>query len=116
MPALNFPNNPSLNQIYTANDTTWKWNGSSWIRANTGTQGVQGIPGDSFWRTGPTGISTSSNVGIGTTTSSSLYTLDVSGDVKVGIDTSKGVILTSPSGTKYRLFVDDSGNLDTTTV
>ena len=39
-----------------------------------------------------------------------------SGDVNVGVDTSTGVVLTSPNGTQYRLIVDDSGNLSTTLV
>lgn len=38
------------------------------------------------------------------------------GNVRVGVDTSVGVILTSPGGTQYRLIVDDSGNLSTTAV
>ncbi len=54
------------------------------------------------------------NVGIGTTNPTSKLT--VGGDVKVGINTSQGVILTSPNGTAYRLVVDDSGNLSTTLV
>jgi hypothetical protein len=37
-------------------------------------------------------------------------------DVNVGVDTSTGVILTSPNGTQYRLIVDDSGNLGTVAV
>jgi Fe-S cluster biogenesis protein NfuA len=52
------------------------------------------------------------NVGIGTTNPTSKLT--VGGDVKVGINTSHGIILTSPNGTAYRLVVDDSGNLSTT--
>jgi hypothetical protein len=39
-----------------------------------------------------------------------------SGDARVGIDTSSGVILTSPNGTQYRLIVDNSGNLSTVAV
>ena len=31
MAALNFPTSPTLNQTYTANGTTWQWNGTSWI-------------------------------------------------------------------------------------
>ena len=42
--------------------------------------------------------------------------LTSSGDVNVGVDTSTGVVLTSPNGTQYRLIVDDSGNLSTTLV
>ena len=95
MPALNFPNNPSLNQIYTANNTTWQWNGSSWVRSNSGVQGVQGLQGiqgiqgvqgttgDTYWIQTVSGIHTTTNVGIGTTTASSLYALDVHGDVRV---------------------------------
>jgi hypothetical protein len=83
------------------------------------------------WLTNSVGVHTSVNIGIGTTnpTSSltvkgntSLETLNVSGvstfqsDVNVGVDTSTGVILTSPNGTQYRLIVDDSGNLGTVAV
>ena len=45
----NFPNNPSLNDIYNANDRRWKWNGSSWIRiADPGVQGAPGYCGH-YW-------------------------------------------------------------------
>ena len=54
------------------------------------------------------------SVGIGTTNPTAK--LDVVGDVKVGINTSQGVILTSENGTKYRLIVDNSGNLSTVSV
>ena len=30
MAALNFPNSPSLNEIYTANGKSWRWDGYSW--------------------------------------------------------------------------------------
>jgi hypothetical protein len=40
----------------------------------------------------------------------------LSGDVNVGVDTSVGIVLTSPSGTSYRLIVADDGTLSTTTV
>jgi len=74
---------------------------------------------------------TSTGVGIGTTNATSaltvkgntsLETLNVSGistfsgNVRVGVDTSSGVILTSPNGTQYRLIVDDSGTLSTVAV
>ena len=38
------------------------------------------------------------------------------GDVGVGTDQSSGVVLTSPNGTKYRLVVDNIGNLSTVAV
>lgn len=42
--------------------------------------------------------------------------LTVNGDARVGIDTSQGIVMTSPNGTKYRLIVDNSGNLSTVLV
>ena len=32
MAALDFPTSPSLNQRYSANNATWEWNGSAWVR------------------------------------------------------------------------------------
>lgn len=68
----------------------------------------------STWITNQVGIYTSSNIGIGTTNPSSK--LQVIGDISVGVNTSQGVILTSPNGTKYKLFVNDSGTLGTISV
>jgi hypothetical protein len=56
----------------------------------------------------------SGNTGIGTTNPTEK--LDVAGSVKVGINTSQGVILTSPNGTKYQLFVENDGTLKTVAV
>lgn len=54
----------------------------------------------------------SPSVGIGTT--NPFYELDVNGDVRVGIDTSSGIILKSPNGIEYRITVSDNGTLNTT--
>ena len=35
MAALNFPTSPVLNQIYTANGKSWRWDGTSWKTYNT---------------------------------------------------------------------------------
>jgi len=40
----------------------------------------------------------------------------VGGSLRVGINTSAGVILTSPNGTKYQLFVQDDGTIKTIAV
>lgn len=40
----------------------------------------------------------------------------ISNDVNVGVNTSKGLVLTAPNGTKYRLIVDNSGNLSTVSI
>jgi hypothetical protein len=33
--SINFPNNPELNQIFTAGNTAWRWNGTAWDTAFT---------------------------------------------------------------------------------
>ncbi len=30
MPAVNFPDNPTVNQTFTVGDRTWKWTGTTW--------------------------------------------------------------------------------------
>lgn len=78
--------------------------------------------------TGGTVITTTAAglVGINTTNPTSALTVKgdvsvsgiatVTGSVRVGVDTSAGVILTSPNGTKYQLFVEDDGTLNTIAV
>ena len=64
-------------------------------------------------------ISTDLNVGgtvsIGATITGSKLSVN-GGDLRVGVNTSYGLVLTSPNGTKYRLVVDNSGNLSTVLV
>ena len=58
MAALNFPSSPSLNQLYTANNATWQWNGTAWVRlGDPGAQGAVGSQGAAGAQgaTGPTG-------------------------------------------------------------
>jgi hypothetical protein len=40
MAALDFPASPTLNQTYTANGLTWKWDGVSWVTQNAGLTGT----------------------------------------------------------------------------
>jgi hypothetical protein len=62
------------------------------------------------------GVSTfSNNVGIGTTNLIDKLTVR-GGDISVGVNTSEGLILTSPNGSRYRLIVDDGGALNTSLV
>ena len=70
--------------------------------------------GESYWTSTAAGIHTLSNVGIGTTNPT--VKLEVNGSVRVGVDTSAGVILTSPNGTRYQLFVENDGTLKTVAV
>lgn len=63
-------------------------------------------------------------VGAGVTVTGTTFTNQLSvsgvstfsGNVRVGVNTSSGVILTSPNGTQYRLIVDDAGALSTVAV
>lgn len=59
-------------------------------------------------------VGTGYSIGIGTTSATTL--LDVRGDIRSGIDTSNGLVLTSPNGTTYRIIVDNSGVLSTTSI
>jgi hypothetical protein len=59
-------------------------------------------------------VNSSGFVGIGTTNPTS--TLHVVGDVRAGANSSQGVILTSPDGTKYRLLVSNLGVVSTVVV
>ena len=44
--ALNFPDSPSVNDIFVSGTSRWIWNGTSWVRQGTpGTQGAQGVQG-----------------------------------------------------------------------
>jgi hypothetical protein len=36
MTAINLPNSPSVNDVFTSGDSTWKWNGSVWSIVRTG--------------------------------------------------------------------------------
>ena len=65
---------------------------------------------ETYVYSGPTG-----NIGIGTTNPTSKLEVQ-SGDIRVGVNTSRGLILTAPNGTKYRLIVDNSGVLSTVLV
>ncbi len=89
--------------------------GSQWVDANPSGGTPQTGAGTDAWITTSVGIHTLSSVGIGTTNPTSKLTVS-GGDIRVGINTSEGVILTSPNNIKYRLIVDDSGILSTVLV
>jgi hypothetical protein len=58
---LNFPDSPSLNEIYTSGSNSWQWDGTVWNAISSsiigidGTNGVQGATG-ATGATGPQGI------------------------------------------------------------
>ena len=55
MAALDFPNSPTLNEVFTSGGTSWKWNGTVWnvVRSTAGATGPSGPTG----ATGPSGPS-----------------------------------------------------------
>jgi hypothetical protein len=104
----------STSPSITLNDPCFGGESVEIISYNTTSNGSGNIITENYWTTNTTGIHTLSNVGIGTTNSTSKLT--VIGDVKVGINTNNGLIMTSPNGTKYRLIVDNFGILSTSLV
>ena len=42
---LNFPNSPSLNQIYTSGSNSWKWDGTVWNAISSSQLGIDGAAG-----------------------------------------------------------------------
>jgi hypothetical protein len=67
MTAIDFPNNPTVNQTFTVGERTWKWTGTTWdvvvTTVVTGPQGPQGVAGAGVASGGSTGqiLSKSSN-------------------------------------------------------
>jgi hypothetical protein len=51
MPAIDFPDEPEVNDTFTVGSITWKWNGSTWqsqgisVAGPAGEDGADGEPG-----------------------------------------------------------------------
>jgi microcystin-dependent protein len=52
--AINFPDSPTVDDLFTVNDRTWKWTGSTWTTVEALTLGPTG-PTGALGPTGPTG-------------------------------------------------------------
>lgn len=50
--AINFPNSPSLNEVYSQNGYSWQWDGASWISLGAQNFGTPGSSRDEFTGTG----------------------------------------------------------------
>lgn len=48
---LNFPDSPTLNEIYTSGSNSWQWDGTVWNALSSSLVGANGAVGP----TGPTG-------------------------------------------------------------
>lgn len=47
MPAIDFPNSPTVGQLFTVGDTTWEWTGTVWKGIGTAVPGPAGPTGPS---------------------------------------------------------------------
>jgi hypothetical protein len=60
MTAIDFPNDPDIDDTFTVGDITWKWNGETWRSQGTaipGADGADGAPGPA----GPAGADGEAN-------------------------------------------------------
>ena len=51
MAAINFPNNPQVDDLFTVGDITWKWTGTVWKSQGTVVPGPQGEDGEANFNT-----------------------------------------------------------------
>jgi len=128
MSAIDFPDNPTTNQIFTSGNRSWRWTGSIWNRYSTG-----GAPEGPTGPIGPTGPQGDSDSGTLTTkgdlltrTGSALdrlavstdgYVLEADSGESTGIKWSdrKSVSINPQTGTTYTLDLDDAGKVITAT-
>ena len=52
---LNFPDSPSLNEIYTSGSNSWQWDGTVWNALSSSVVGINGSNG-STGATGAAGV------------------------------------------------------------
>jgi len=111
MAAFDFPSSPSVNQTYTANGVTWKWNGTMWMRI-TGAGYLEKIEeGNSKIEVDDSG---SGNI-TATTDGTERLRIDSSGDLGLGTQTpnknswNKAITLEGSSNCAYE--ISDNGTL-----
>jgi hypothetical protein len=51
MTAINFPDNPEIDDTFTVGDITWKWNGVVWKSQGTAVPGPDGVAGEANFNT-----------------------------------------------------------------
>ena len=52
---LNFPDSPTLNQVYTSGSNSWQWDGTVWNAISSSQVGIDGANGITG-ATGPAGV------------------------------------------------------------
>jgi hypothetical protein len=51
MAAIDFPDNPEIDDIFTVGDITWKWSGFAWKSQGTVVVGPEGVAGEANFNT-----------------------------------------------------------------
>ena len=111
MAAFDFPSSPSVNQTYTANGVTWKWNGTMWMRVSGAGYLEKIEEGNSKIEVDDSG---SGNVTV-TTDGTEKLRIDSSGNLGLGTQTpnknswNKAVTLEGSSNCAYE--ISDNGTL-----
>ena len=111
MAAFDFPSSPSVNQTYTANGVTWKWNGTMWMRVSGAGYLEKIEEGNSKIEVDDSG---SGNVTV-TTDGTERLRIDSSGDLGLGTQTpnknswNKAITLEGSSNCAYE--ISDNGTL-----
>lgn len=126
MAALNFPTSPTLNQIYTFNGKSWRWDGTAWKTNNIiGTVNTASQYQVAYYAASGTTISGSSNLQITgsgvtvafSTASSSIYNgaFTVIGGAGIGQTLNVGGSLNLWNGSYYAGFKSSSSATGSTT-
>lgn len=114
MSSLNFPTNPTIGQIHTVGVNSWQWNGSAWIKIDTGDKSFGSLTLTSATQaTSPTtgALVVAGGVGIGgdlyvagtfyaggdavLTTSSFAYSVNEGSDIQINLSSSTGALIFS---------------------
>jgi hypothetical protein len=97
MAALDFPNSPTLNEVFTSGSTSWKWNGTVWnvVRSTAGASGPTGPTGPSG-ASGPSGPNGPATVTQNSQTSA--YTIVSSDNGKYVDITTGGITFATTTG------------------
>jgi hypothetical protein len=51
MAAIDFPNSPTVGQLFTVGSITWQWNGTVWRSQGTVVPGPAGVDGEANFNT-----------------------------------------------------------------
>lgn len=89
MAALDFPASPTLNQVYTANGSSWMWNGLSWVSVNPSSGASGSGPDRIFWENDQV------------ITQSYTITANKNAITAGNVTINSGVIVTVPSGGRW---------------